>query len=96
MKDAPKADRSFPTTFFVAVSCFLLGYQATLSQVLIIREFLVVLFGNELCLGVIFFSWFVGIGLGALLGKFFIANPALIAYMKPLSSHRWGADAPPS
>ncbi len=49
----------------VAAACFLFGYQATISQVLVIREFLVVFFGNELCLGVIFFSWFVGIAVGA-------------------------------
>jgi len=49
----------------VAIACFLLGYQATIAQVIIVREFLVIFFGNELCLGVIFSSWFVGIAVGA-------------------------------
>jgi len=65
MKNRAPADRAFLSIVFVAIACFLLGYQATISQVLLIREFLVVLFGNELCLGVIFCCWFVGIGLGA-------------------------------
>jgi spermidine synthase len=65
MEHRPAADQAFLSILFVAVACFLLGYQATISQVVLIREFLVVLFGNELCLGVIFSCWFVGIGLGA-------------------------------
>jgi len=65
VKDTAESGRSVSAPLFVAAACFLLGYQATVSQVVIIREFLVVLFGNELCLGVIFSSWFVGIGVGA-------------------------------
>lgn len=44
------------------------GAAATLGQVLFVREFLVVAFGNELCLGLILFSWFLGVGMGAVLG----------------------------
>ncbi len=61
----PESGRHVSTPALIAAACFLLGYQATVSQVLIIREFLVVFFGNELCLGVIFSSWFVGIAAGA-------------------------------
>jgi spermidine synthase len=49
------------------VSFLLLGLSATITQVLFIREFLVVFYGNELCLGVILASWLVGISLGAFL-----------------------------
>jgi spermidine synthase len=43
----------------------LLGGFALISQVLFIREFLVVFHGNELCLGTIFAGWLFGISLGA-------------------------------
>jgi len=61
----PESRRHVLARALVAAACFLFGYQATISQVLVIREFLVVFFGNELCLGIIFFSWFVGIAVGA-------------------------------
>lgn len=47
---------------------FLLGSYFVAAQVAFIREFLVVSLGNELCLGIIFSSWFLGIALGAALG----------------------------
>lgn len=42
-----------------------LGCFATASQVNLVREFLAVFSGNELCLGVIFACWFLGIVIGA-------------------------------
>lgn len=45
----------------------LFGAFATITQVIFLREFLVVANGNELFLGLIFFCWFLGITLGALL-----------------------------
>ena len=42
-----------------------LGCFATASQVSLVREFLAVFAGNELCLGVIFACWFLGIVIGA-------------------------------
>jgi len=42
-----------------------LGCFATASQVGLVREFLAVFAGNELCLGVIFACWFLGIVIGA-------------------------------
>jgi len=42
-----------------------LGCFATASQVNLVREFLAVFAGNELCLGVIFACWFLGIVIGA-------------------------------
>jgi len=44
---------------------FLLGAYTIVAQVTFVREFLVVFLGNELCLGIIFSSWFLGIALGA-------------------------------
>ena len=43
-----------------------LGFLATVAQVIFIREFLVVVYGNELCLGAIFAMWFMGVAMGAL------------------------------
>ena len=42
-----------------------LGFLATVAQVIFIREFLVVVYGNELCLGAIFAMWFMGVAAGA-------------------------------
>ena len=53
--------------FLLQASFFLLGLAATITQVIFIREFLVVFYGNELCLGIILTSWLAGISLGALL-----------------------------
>lgn len=60
---------------------FLFGFYSTISQVILVREFLVIYFGNELCLGTIFFSWLFCISLGAWTFKKFytrIANPVKI------------------
>jgi spermidine synthase len=47
------------------VSFLLIGCYATVVQVLFIREFMVVFFGSELCLGIILAGWLSGIALGA-------------------------------
>jgi spermidine synthase len=47
---------------------FLLGAVAIVTQSLLIREFLVLCFGNELSWGLTFFGWLVGIALGAAVG----------------------------
>ncbi|HJX31020.1 MAG TPA: hypothetical protein VJ624_04110, partial [Thermodesulfobacteriota bacterium] len=54
-----------PNPFFVAF--FLLGAYSIATQVLLIREFLVIFFGNELCMGIIFAAWLLSIFLGAIL-----------------------------
>lgn len=46
----------------------LIGAYAIAAQIYFIRELLVIFFGNELCLGIIFAVWFMGIGIGALAG----------------------------
>lgn len=47
------------------LSFLLIGCYATVVQVLFIREFMVVFFGSELCLGIILAGWLAGIALGA-------------------------------
>lgn len=67
-------------SFMLYISFFLLGFSATITQVIFIREFLVVFYGNELCLGIILASWLAGISIGALIsGKLIesIKNPIL-------------------
>ena len=50
--------------------CFVvLGGYAICAQVLFVREFLVVFYGNEFCLGIIFAIWLAGIALGSYLGS---------------------------
>jgi spermidine synthase len=46
----------------------LIGCYSIIVQVLFIREFMVVFLGSELCLGIIFASWLIGISLGAAIG----------------------------
>src|SRR5574341_2492059 len=45
-----------------------IGCYATITQVILIREFLTIFYGNELCLGVVFGAWFLGIAIGAFVG----------------------------
>ena len=58
--------------FFVAF--FLLGAYSIATQVLLIREFLVIFFGNELCMGIIFAAWLLSIFLGAILAGRIVSN----------------------
>jgi spermidine synthase len=44
------------------------GCYATIAQVLIIREFLIVFFGSELCIGIILGTWLFGVASGAAAG----------------------------
>ena len=45
-----------------------IGCYATIAQVILIREFLNIFYGNELCLGIVFGAWFLGIATGAFAG----------------------------
>ena len=51
--------------FLKRAAVFLLGAYAVIVQVIFLREFLVVFLGNELSFGIIFFSWFTGVWIGA-------------------------------
>jgi len=48
-----------------------LGFSSTFTQIYIIREFLTVLYGNELVIGIVLACWMLLTGTGAWLGKFF-------------------------
>ncbi|MFH0753787.1 MAG: hypothetical protein V2A70_04415, partial [Candidatus Omnitrophota bacterium] len=52
---------------FLASCAFLLGFLSVLAQVVIIRELMVALGGNELVFAIVLGTWLVGAGLGSLL-----------------------------
>ncbi|MEW6102378.1 MAG: methyltransferase domain-containing protein [bacterium] len=55
----------------IAISIFLLGFTAIGSQIVIIREFLGVFYGNEFSIGFIFGCWLLGGAIGSsLFGRF--------------------------
>ncbi|MCQ4574140.1 MAG: fused MFS/spermidine synthase [Candidatus Brocadiales bacterium] len=56
------------TLFPLIAAVVLIGAHATIAQVLLVRELLVVFYGNELCLGVIFGAWLLGVAIGAGIG----------------------------
>jgi spermidine synthase len=61
----------------VLTAAFLLGCFATLAQVILFREQLIILEGNELALSLLLFWWLIGISFGALLPKRFGAEKRL-------------------
>lgn len=70
------------------VTYFFLGIFSIMSQTMMIREFLVVVVGNELILGVLFFNWLFGIFIGALSGGAVAdksKNPALFFVLSILA-----------
>ena len=57
------------TTHILLFLCIAaIGCYATITQVMLIREFLNIFYGNELCLGIVFGAWFFGIATGAFAG----------------------------
>lgn len=59
-------------SFWLIISFILIGFIALIAQSVIVRELLVVFLGNELCLGIIFSVWLIGIALGAWLAALLI------------------------
>jgi spermidine synthase len=55
----------------IKFSIFLLGFTSIITQIILLREFLSVLNGNELVTGMILANWMLLTGLGSYLGKFF-------------------------
>jgi spermidine synthase len=51
------------------VLLFYIGFGSIISQILLIREFLISFYGNELSIGIIFASWLMWIGIGSALGN---------------------------
>ncbi len=57
-------------SIYIKIFAFLLGMITIVSQVVIIREFLVVFFGNELVIGVILTNWMLITAIGSYFGKY--------------------------
>jgi spermidine synthase len=53
-------------------SFLFIGFGSIISQIILVREFLVSFYGNELSIGIIFFSWLFWIGLGSGIGNLVI------------------------
>ncbi len=51
------------------LALFYIGFGSILSQILLVREFLVSFYGNELSIGIIFACWLVWIGIGSTFGN---------------------------
>lgn len=56
-------DKSYELTVFA------LGFSSIAVQVVLVREFLSVFYGNELVIGIILFNWMILTGIGSLLGR---------------------------
>ncbi|PJC47771.1 MAG: hypothetical protein CO035_05685, partial [Candidatus Omnitrophica bacterium CG_4_9_14_0_2_um_filter_42_8] len=54
------------TMLKLKASAFILGLTSMIGQIIIIRELLVVFYGNELSLGIIFASWLFWVSFGSL------------------------------
>jgi spermidine synthase len=59
----------FKNPIFYSITA--LGLSAIITQILVMREFLSVFYGNELVLGIILANWLLLIGVGSYLGKYF-------------------------
>ena len=64
----------FPGLSRILVLMVCMGVYALLAQILLLREFLVVFFGNELTIGAMFSAWLVLVGAGSLLATFLVAR----------------------
>ncbi len=51
-----------------------IGFGSILSQILLVREFLVSFYGNELSIGIIFACWLIWIGLGSAFGNIVVKH----------------------
>lgn len=47
-----------------------LGFSSIITQLVLIREFLSIFYGNELIMGIIFANWLLLIGIGSYLGRY--------------------------
>jgi spermidine synthase len=64
-----KTDKDYQSATSLLLTVVGLGCYATASQVIFIREFFTIFTGNELCLGIVFSCWFLGIIIGSGLGS---------------------------
>ncbi|MCD6384648.1 hypothetical protein J7M23_02620 [Candidatus Sumerlaeota bacterium] len=70
MKQSDEHRPSHGVPFYLAVVFF--GFLAIIAQIVFLREFLIVAYGNELYIAIIFTCWFAGISAGAFFASFFI------------------------
>jgi len=61
-------NKTFRVLFLTYLCIAAIGCYATIAQVMLIREFLNIFYGNELCLSIVFGAWFLGIATGAFAG----------------------------
>ncbi len=61
---------SFEIENAIKFSIIVLGITSIITQIILLREFLSVFYGNELVIGVIFTNWMLLTGLGAYIGKY--------------------------
>lgn len=70
----------------IQISSVALGLTAMVSQIIIIKELLVVFYGNELCLGIILASWLFWTGIGSFIAGFvknrFLQNQKLAPFLQ--------------
>jgi len=66
----------FTLQFAAAFMAFFIGFHSIISLVIFTREIMVVFMGNELCIGIVFFAFFLGIAAGG------FAASKLIAHIK--------------
>ncbi len=70
-----------PQTLKLHVFLFYIGFGSILSQILLIREFLVSFYGNELSIGIIFAGWLIWIGIGSAVGNKVIKRGQSISHL---------------
>ncbi|MEW5807804.1 MAG: fused MFS/spermidine synthase [Acidobacteriota bacterium] len=63
------------------VISFSIGFFAIILQVSFLREILVVFYGNELCIGLIFAIWLTGIFLGAFIASYGSGSPNNLTFL---------------
>lgn len=65
----PQPNRS-PSTALLISALAALGATSIATQIVVLREFLSIFFGNELVIGVVLANWMILTGLGSFMGKF--------------------------
>lgn len=66
----------------IMLVAFVMGLTSMTTQVVLLREFISVFYGNELVIGVMLANWMALTGIGALLGRR-LKNPALSSLLLP-------------
>ena len=70
-----------PQALTLHVSLVYIGFGSILTQILLIREFLVSFYGNELSIGIIFSGWLIWIGIGSTVGNKLIKRLQSISHL---------------